>query len=93
MNIIWAAAARRDLFEIQSYLEERNPIVAWEVIDHIKNIAEDMGRLPRRGRPGRVGDTRERVLTAYPYILIYAIDDDGINILRVLHAARIWPRE
>jgi len=40
------------------------------------------------GRQGVKPGTRERILTRYPYKVVYEIRDDVIEIDRVLHAAR-----
>ncbi len=43
------------------------------------------------GRPGRVKGTRELVVTRTPYIVAYRLKRQSIQILRVLHGARLWP--
>lgn len=35
--------------------------------------------------------TRELVLAPLPYLVIYAVDDQSIHILRLLHAAQHRP--
>jgi toxin ParE1/3/4 len=55
---------------------------------------DSVGRLaglPRLGRPGRVEGTRELVVPNTPYIVAYAIIEDRVAILSVLHSARRWP--
>ncbi|MGR3313432.1 type II toxin-antitoxin system RelE/ParE family toxin [Roseovarius indicus] len=52
-----------------------------------------MARLPEQpktGRPGRVHGTRELVVH-HNYIVIYAERPTVVTVLRVLHAARMWP--
>jgi len=44
--------------------------------------------LPNRGRLGRIAGTRE--LQA-PYIIIYRVIEEAVEILRVYHAAQDWP--
>ena len=46
---------------------------------------------PHRGRPGKKEGTRELVLSAPPYVVVYAVRDDVIFIVRLLHGAQQWP--
>jgi plasmid stabilization system protein ParE len=41
-----------------------------------------------RGRLGREPGTRELVVTRLPYVVVYAVRDDTVWIVRVLHTAR-----
>jgi len=43
------------------------------------------------GRPGRVKETPELVISRTPYIAVYRIGVNHVLILRVLHGARQWP--
>jgi len=46
---------------------------------------------PELGRTGRKPDTRELVFTGLPYLAIYRIRGEAVEILRILHGAQIWP--
>ena len=43
------------------------------------------------GRHGAVPGTRERIVTRYPYRVVYQIADDPIEVLRVIRTAQQWP--
>jgi len=43
------------------------------------------------GRPGRVPDTRELVISNRPFVVAYAIARDRIVILAIYHGAQQWP--
>jgi len=45
--------------------------------------------LPNRGRLGRIAGTRE--LVQAPYVIIYRVIEEAVEILRVYHAAQDWP--
>lgn len=44
------------------------------------------------GHPGRVAGTYEKSVTRLPYIIAYALGEDGhdLVILRVIHTSRNW---
>jgi plasmid stabilization system protein ParE len=43
------------------------------------------------GRAGRVDGTRELIISDSPYIAVYRVLEDELEVLDVLHAARRWP--
>jgi toxin ParE1/3/4 len=93
MRLKWSPRAESDRDEIFDYIEADSPRNAAEVDERIEIQVEDLARMPGMGRPGRVKGTRELVLRDLPYIAVYAIRDDTILILRILHGARRWPRQ
>jgi toxin ParE1/3/4 len=46
---------------------------------------------PNRGRNGRIGGTRELVLAPLPYIVVYRVTTDSVEIIRIYHSAQNWP--
>jgi len=60
----------------------------------IERIRAAVGRLaasPDIGRPGRVADTRELVITVTPYIVPYRVKGELVQIITVLHSTQRWP--
>ena len=91
MKIEWTPAALADRHAIFDYVEADSPRAAVAVDERIEAAVERLADFPESGRPGRVAGTRELVMTRAPYILPYRIVGDAVRILRVLHAARLWP--
>ena len=60
------------------------------VLDEIQGKVEQLPAHPKRCRPGRVNGTRELVVRPN-YIVIYAETPAVVTVLRVLHAAQMWP--
>lgn len=90
MRTIWTRRALKDRDHIYSYIEENDPEAALNLDEHFEKRVAQLDAHPLIGRQGRVVGTRE--LVAHPnYILVYDIKDDGIRILRILHAAQQWP--
>lgn len=81
-------AAADDLEGIANYLWLHHPSFAASTIQRLYDAAKSLKAFPYAGRIGMKSGTRELVLAPLPYLLIYAVDDHSIHILRFLHTAR-----
>jgi toxin ParE1/3/4 len=94
MRIRWFAAARADLLQIRRFIEDQDhPAAAQSVARRILSTATYLRDHPAIGRPGRVAGTREAIIAGLPYIIPYRVRDGVLEILRVLHSSRQWPKE
>lgn len=92
MRISWTEPAVHDLTRICDYISEHgSPAVARKVALSIYESVGTLRKFPELGRTGRKADTRELVLTGLPYIIIYRLSSDSVEILRILHGAQQWP--
>ena len=91
MQIHLTALAQRDLQDVFDYISHESPAAARRVVDHLLREAERLLLFPRIGRPGRVTGTRELVASTWPYVVVYRLRGERIDILRVMHTARRWP--
>jgi toxin ParE1/3/4 len=66
-------------------------VAAIEAGDEIDRQIGAILDFPEVGRPGRIDDTRELVVTGLPRIVCYAVTDKTVTILRVLHGRQQWP--
>jgi addiction module RelE/StbE family toxin len=92
MQIRWVRLALEDLEEIARFVSQDNPEAAQELVRRIWEAAQMLADHPRSGRAGRVLGTRELVIGATQYILPYRVIEGEVQILRVLHGARKWPK-
>ena len=81
-----------DLREIDAFISNDNPAAAQKVLAIIWETTKLLEQHPHIGRPGRVAGTRELVIPNTPFIVPYRIISDEIQILRVIHGARNWPK-
>jgi plasmid stabilization system protein ParE len=44
--------------------------------------------MPNRGRPGREDKTRELITAPLPYIVVYRVKSDSVEILHIHHGAQ-----
>lgn len=91
MKLLWLRTAIRSRERQIDYVAERNPTAAARLEQRIIDATDQLLDHPRLGRAGRAKGTRELVVARTPYIVIYEIDGDTIQIVRVLHSAQRWP--
>ncbi|MDP2321413.1 MAG: type II toxin-antitoxin system RelE/ParE family toxin [Acidobacteriota bacterium] len=91
MRVRWTTDAANDLERICDYIAESRPESARTVA---KTIVDGVGILelfPNRGRLGRVDATRELVFASLPFVAVYDVHSDAVQVLRILHGAQQWP--
>lgn len=92
MQIRWTQPAAHDLTQICDYIEQHDgPEAARRVGLSILRRIATLTSFPQRGRLGRKQGTRELVLPDLPYLAVYRIREDVIEISRILHGAQKWP--
>ena len=91
MHVRWTAPAAQDIYLITVYIRRDNVAAAREVAKSIYESCESLAHAPFRGRQGRIENTRELVIAKLPYIVVYRIIEDTVEILHVYHGARNWP--
>lgn len=91
MRVAWTESSLDDLRSLRFYLAEHNPEAAKKVALAILEGVESLIDFPASGRPGRLPETRELVITGSRYVVVYRVRDETLQILRVLHSARRWP--
>jgi plasmid stabilization system protein ParE len=91
MRLRFTAEAREHIAGIYSYIEDRSPVAAAQVVARIRQAAERLTEFPRMGRTGGIAGTHEWVVRGLPYIIVYEIggpDPKEVVILGVFHATQ-----
>lgn len=91
MTIVWSQDSIRDLRALRGYIAEFDPTAAGKTALRIVEAVEMLSEFPGMGRPGRLPDTRELVVSGTPYIVPYWVTEGRIEIIAVIHGARKWP--
>jgi len=92
LKVVWADIAAKDLEEIVSYIALESPANAKAVLKRLRNQAEALSSMARRGRV--VPELRDlspepwREILLRPYRIIYRISGQQILILAVLDGRR-----
>jgi len=91
MKIRWSNEAAADFIAILRYIHEENPAASLRVSERMSRTVNQLKKFPYRGRPGRLEGTRELVLPPLPFVVVYRVKQDAVEIARVLHGAQQWP--
>jgi toxin ParE1/3/4 len=92
VRVRWLRIALANLEAEADYIAEDNPAAADRAVQRIFRAVALLSKNPSMGRPGRVPGTRELVIADTPYIIPYRVRSDAVEILRVFHPARRWPK-
>jgi toxin ParE1/3/4 len=88
MRIRWTPAAAADLQNISDYLKEHHPHYRQATMRKLYETVRSLKQLPHRGRPGSEEDTREILFAPLPYVAVYRVNEQTIEVLRIYHAAQ-----
>lgn len=91
MRVRWTIDAADDLERISDYVADDRPETARRIALDIVRSIDALDTFPNRGRPGRVEDTRELVLSPLPFVAVYEVHEQEVWVLRILHDAQQWP--
>lgn len=90
MRVRWSHGAWEDIQRIFEYIHAENPNAAIKVTRTIYDAAQSLDAFPQRGRPGRVPDSRELILPAIRFTIVYRIQNDTVQIAHVFHDHQQW---
>ena len=91
MEVRWSPQAAADFTQIIQYIRKENASAALRVARTIYARVAQLKEFSNRGRPGREEGTRELVFAPLPFVLVYRVKDNFVEIARVLHGAQRWP--
>ena len=87
MRVVWTDAALDDVEATYNYIARFNPFAARRVAEAIVIAGDSLATFPHRGRRGIEPGIRE-LSVVHPYVLIYRVRDDSVEIVRVWHGSR-----
>jgi len=93
MKVVWTRPALRHLGEAREYIEIDNPAAAADQIQRVEKSVRKLAIFPMMGRTGMRAGTREFPIPGTPYIVVYRLTKDKLQILAMLHGARNWKSE
>lgn len=94
MRIHWTVNAIDQLANIYEYIALNSPTYGRRMIDRITRRSEQISEHALSGRKVPEFDTEDiRELIERPYRIIYRIKPGQIDIISVIHCARLLPKE
>lgn len=92
MRVLWTDNAIDHLANIYEYIASNSPTYARHMIDRITRRTEQIAEHSLSGRRVPEYDAEDiRELIEKPYRIIYRIKPDQIDIIAVIHGARLMP--
>jgi len=91
VTIIITESAYNDLEDIENYISQDSPLMARRFISKIFDRIDQLYRYPASGKPvPEIKDNTIRELLLNKYRIIYKIvDEQHINIIRIIHGSRL----
>jgi len=94
MRVHWTENAIGHLVNIYEYIAINSPTYGKRMVDRITRRSEQIAKQPLSGRKVPEYDAKDiRELIEKPYRIVYRIKQDQIDIVAVIHGARILPDE
>lgn len=91
MRIRWTPPAAADMQNISDYLKEHRPRDRQPTLRKLYEKIRALKDAPYVGRPGRIEGTRELLFPPLPYVAVYRVHDQTIEIWRIWHLAQNRP--
>lgn len=84
-KLLLSPGAETDLAAAYRWYRQRNPAAAARFRETIRATLHDIAEAPRRWALWRDPDTRRRLVSDFPYIIVYDLIDDTILVLTIRH--------
>ncbi|KRA57802.1 addiction module toxin RelE [Caulobacter sp. Root655] len=86
LRVIWSPRAVRDLAGIDSYISQFAPLAAQRFTARLVSTVRSLATHPNRGRP--IGDGVRELVVVRPYLVVYEVTGDRVEILHIKHGAQ-----
>ena len=87
MILRFRQSALADVAALHDYIANSNPRAAKRTVQRIQTSIDRLKQFPRIGRQGAVPGSRELVVSGLPYIVVYEVTSQSVEIIAVFHAS------
>jgi addiction module RelE/StbE family toxin len=88
MIVRWSPEAADDFVQIVEFIRQDKASAADRVAHKIYESVSLLRNFPKSGRVGRIRNTRELPLTPLPYIVVYRVREEFLEVVRILHGSQ-----
>ncbi len=85
-------AARAGRFDGGARFYRQTQSTSSQIAERVRAAAHWLQQNAEAGRQGNALGTREWVVTNTPYLIVYRLHDDTVEILRVWHTKQNWKK-
>jgi toxin ParE1/3/4 len=91
MEIRWSPGSVDDLTTIIQHARKDNVAAALRIARSLYQSIASLNKFPNQGRSGRVDGTRELPLWPLPFVVVYRVKEDAVEVVRISHGVQRWP--
>ncbi|MCA9040727.1 MAG: type II toxin-antitoxin system RelE/ParE family toxin [Planctomycetaceae bacterium] len=88
MKIRWLRSGLVSLRSAHAYVQAESPRQARELVVRLERAIQRLEEFPNSGRNGTVPGTTELVIPNLPYLVVYRVMEEEVQILRFFHIRR-----
>jgi len=88
MRVQWSESAARDFTAAMGYLRAKSPSGARRVGERIMAAARLLEQFPEMAPVSRHRSLRQLAVPKTPYLMIYSVGEDVVEIRAVIHASQ-----
>ena len=90
MQVKWSLPAQADFFKFYESALQQDPTYALNIVEALEAAISRLLEFPRLGSPVGASGHRKWRMKKAPFLMIYAVEDDGLHTLRVYHERQDW---
>ena len=94
MKVHWTETSIQHLIAVYDQISQDSPFYATKMVDRLTRRSRQIGDFPMSGRVvPEYGAQDLREVIEGPYRLIYRVKRDQVDVVAVIHGARLLPLE
>ncbi len=91
MKLRYTNQAKADIESLYKYIARDDPDTAQGVVERVTAMIEYLPENPALGQRGRAPGSLELLVPSVPFVVVYRIGAENIDILAIIHRSRRWP--
>ena len=91
LDYLFSKTALNHLIEITTFYESNQKGLGYRFVKKLETHLETLRYNPKIGRYGKVQNTREFVLHDFPFVVVYRVKANILEIVQVIHQSSNYP--